>query len=352
MPREKRKRERTLLEAVSRSDSADNVMIIITKNPLAVKQKDRRGEYPLHKVCRDAQYDTVIMKLIDLFPDALQQRNKDGDYPLHIACSSHGHSEEVILKLIELFPAAASKCRECYNEFPLRLACENLPSSVTVIRKLVDMHPWALREADSWSWYPIHYTIAANANQSLDVAILLMEADPSVLQQTDKDGRTLLHFACWRDKIAIVEYLLQRSPINARDKSRKTALHYACLHGTDTMVQILLQRPDINANATDRFQNTALHYIMRNDSATTQDNPLALFQVLLHHPLIRIDQTNDENETPLDVVRKKVCELKSLDDNDDKKRTLPFYIEIIRLLDEEFPFRRRYRSYEYLIRQW
>jgi hypothetical protein len=45
-------------------------------------------------------------KMFDMFPDAVQQKDKCGCFPLHYACL-YNKFETVKLKLIDMFPDAA-----------------------------------------------------------------------------------------------------------------------------------------------------------------------------------------------------------------------------------------------------
>ena len=69
------------------------------------------------------------------------------------------------------------------------------------------------------------------------------------LEQTDRDGRTLLINAVNYERISIVEYLLEKKVnINVADKMGFTALHFAVQNGNVDIIEMLLENgADVNA---------------------------------------------------------------------------------------------------------
>lgn len=74
----------SLLESIFSEKSVNAVLLLIERDPTQVRRRSN-GNYPLHAACWHAQYETVILKLIELFPQAAKEKNSYGDYPLHIA---------------------------------------------------------------------------------------------------------------------------------------------------------------------------------------------------------------------------------------------------------------------------
>lgn len=157
----------------------NEILELIESAPMTVIQiQDERGDYLLHIAIRDcSDYDTVILKLINLYPISVQHINDDGCLPLHIACFSTVYrkyhslkvSENVLMKLIDIYPEAASiecnynneyrpkRCVYYFSKgsFALHLACQFIQSK-KVIQKLIEINPMALQVRSKIGHYPIH----------------------------------------------------------------------------------------------------------------------------------------------------------------------------------------------------
>lgn len=96
------------------------------------------------------------------------------------------------------------------------------------------------------------------------------------LEQTDRDGRTLLLNAAFYNRPQIAEYLLERGcNVNAQDSSGFTPLHAAVQSDSLPMVQLLL-RHGADINAADTYGNPPL--LRLSPSA-----PAELLELLLAH---------------------------------------------------------------------
>ena len=73
---------------------------------------------------------------------------------------------------------------------------------------------------------------------------LIDSSDKKVLNQVDKEGRTGLHFACQRERLDVVQYLVDQMDnkqmnINVTNNNGYNALHFAIDHGE--IRKVLLQ---------------------------------------------------------------------------------------------------------------
>lgn len=83
------------------------------------------------------------------------------------------------------------------------------------------------------------------------------------INETDGNGRTVLHIAARVGNMDIVEYLLGIASIaasfNAEDERGQTPLHLACENGHVDVVKRLLSDPSIGVNVRDKMRRTPLH---------------------------------------------------------------------------------------------
>jgi ankyrin repeat protein len=61
------------------------IQLLLETYPMALKQKDKDGRYPLHLACKHKQWEAVIKFLVDKYPVAIQREGKRGYYPLEWA---------------------------------------------------------------------------------------------------------------------------------------------------------------------------------------------------------------------------------------------------------------------------
>ena len=81
-------------------------------------------------------------------------------------------------------------------------------------------------------------------------AIRLLKADPSLIQACDREGRTPLHLAAWKNDSEMVAWLLKRrAPVHKKDPTELTPLDYAAL-SVDAL-------PHPGNDAAQRFPQTA-----------------------------------------------------------------------------------------------
>lgn len=346
-----------LLRAILNGQEVESILTMIDHDPAAVRCQGTYGDYPLHVACcyqkdeENQQFERVIMKLLDIFPHAARKKNNEGNYALQIACRN-GKSKDVILQLIKIFPKAVANKSSYFDMYALHLACVYL-KSVAVIKKLVAIYPAALHYKNSFhSMYPIHHAI--ENDQSLEVIKLFVNTDPSILQQIGEYDRTPFHYACCKNMISVVQYLLPYAfpylQINAKDRCGDTPLHDTCRCGYIEIVEMLLQHPDIHVNVTNDIGNTPLHVTVRGYSNSVHDC-LDVVRLLLQHPSMNnnaINDANDNNETSMDIINHRILEL--ADSNYyNKDLLLPYYIDIKRLL-EDFSTQRKWQAYECMFR--
>lgn len=86
-----------------------------------------------------------------------------------------------------------------------------------------------------------------------------IEADRSLINKVNKDGRSVLHAACYQGDLSMILYLLDIGYIvNNKDKLGTIPLHVAAVRGHVGVVRELLRR-GANLNEQDNYGMTPLH---------------------------------------------------------------------------------------------
>lgn len=146
---------------------------------------------------------------------------------------------------------------------------------------------------------------------------------------------------------------MQRSDllINIRGKYGCTPLHYVCFFQCDTIVEILLQHPDVDVNAIDDSNETPLHKTLTSSYISDSSIYVRIIQKLLEHSFILIDQKNNDDKTPLDLMKDRVNRIL---ENKNERTSLQndevsCFTKIIHLFDE-FPIKKRWQAYCYHVK--
>jgi len=152
---------------------------------------------------------------------------------------------------------------------------------------------------------------------------LLMEADPTVVNQQNADGATPLMIACsdrsanHQDKAEVIGCILKHcANMNQRDWKMQSALHYACISGDQSVVELLLKH-EINPFVFDSNGMSPLHiaadqgelamvtticeYCIAHRSGTTWslgDDPCTEWKSTI--PIV--DHTDNRGRTPLHLA--------------------------------------------------
>jgi Ankyrin repeats (3 copies) len=267
---------------------------------------NKYGDYLLHAAVRDNTGDTFY-HIIKMYPMAVRYKNRLGEYPLHVACLSY-FNKEIVLKLIELFPQAVKERIIMIVIHYIVLAGNRkwllwnwLKSShkrrfnllgwfINIV--ITDYHSMPIQHVNpqwsskDWSvlihrlykkeilivvilsiaWCPI--TLFEGMIETLR---LIIDSDPLALQRQTSCGKSPLNIPSeshWG--VDMVECILSSSTAtksisNQRDMCGMTPLHYACYHRGDEIVEKLLQHPSIDVNATDDLDDTPLHKLFYQD---------------------------------------------------------------------------------------
>ena len=132
---------------------------------------------------------------------------------------------------------------------------------------------------------------------------LLLEANVSTAYQPDNKGLYPIHVAASSNDLDTVKALLKRCPECAtlRDVKGRTFLHVAAAKDTVDVVHHVCTTPELFfiLNAQDKNGDTALHRAVHAGNIYVAD-------ILLAHPGVRADLSNDAAMTPADLSLTKI----------------------------------------------
>ncbi|KAL9411276.1 hypothetical protein AB3S75_044966 [Citrus x aurantiifolia] len=166
-----------------------------------------------------------VEQILDLCPSLLFQANAKGDSPLHLAAKK-GHAAIV--------------------EFLIGFA--NRQSTARQILEMTN------EEQNT----PLHEAVGL---RSVDVAKILIEADPDVPYSANRNSETPLYMAAANGSVKIVAKILQKCPSPAHEgPDVKTALHAAVYtYPTGVIKQLLGKKGGLTA-VRDKYGWTPLHH--------------------------------------------------------------------------------------------
>jgi len=266
----------------------------------------------------------IIQYLADQWPEAVRWKY----LPLHLACRTAGIPLETISYLIQLWPESI-QVRDCWGYLPLHKACcNNNRQNADLIAFLIDKWPQAVREAcPQTDALPLHLVCKAqqDAQVSLEVLKLLVEAWPDALLVQDQNGFLPLHYVCRNGKMTsnteglqpsleTIKLLVEPRPecLQIQTKLGMLPLHWACfdlITSTDVICYLVESYPKA-AFVQDKKGRLPLHLAC---AQTRSDPPLAAIQCLVQAwpESVHIPQGEDNSDADSDYF--------SEDDSDDER---------------------------------
>ena len=168
---------------------------------------------------------------------------------------------------------------------------------------------------------------------SLDVLKVLLEYKPDALKLKNRGGDTLLHTACFNDKVEVVQFLLQphlNVELNVTNKFACSPLHYACEENRIQVVELLLMQPGIDVNVRHKYGDTPLHKACRN-------NHVKVVSMLIKQKNIDVNIRNKNKQYADDLTEdrnikrmiNKITQTKPRDQDKEWQSTLTFNFIVI-----------------------
>ena len=151
----------------------------------------------------------------------------------------------------------------------------------------------ALNDADTafhWAVWGIKF----------DAASMLYELQPDLVNKTDSEGDTALHWACLNSRCGIVKKLIQNFNADTEVISSQVGigaapLHIAATQGDLDICKFLIDNCDVQVNVKDSNGDTPLHLAVSFEH-------LSVVTYLLQSKLVDPLLLNNNNQTPLDVA--------------------------------------------------
>ena len=206
-------------------------------NRMAIDSKDDNGRTPLYIAVMKDRYD-VAKILIQMGAD-ISLSDLKGWTPLHVACKN-GHTGNV--KLLVFHGADINRVTTIRRHSPLHLAIEGefIKIIQVLLEEKVDV---MLKDHDQYT--PLH---AACSTGNVFIVKLLLEhgADAKCIHQ--ESGSSSLHKAVCSGSLELVEFLLSQCKseeskkiVNLSDKNGWSPLHFACQNGKHHIATCLLK---------------------------------------------------------------------------------------------------------------
>ncbi|KAG7317234.1 hypothetical protein KOW79_019532 [Hemibagrus wyckioides] len=258
----------------------DEVVFALMEAGASATEEDLEGMTAIHLAARHGHLK-ILEDLKGSVPLMINS-SKTGETALHVAASSG--QVDIVREILTEVPATVCSQRPNTDvtrkgkeiEFgytPLHLAAKS--GHENMVRLLLNS-PQVQTEARTSIKYSTPLHLAAESGHTAVVGLLLNKSS-SLLNETDKQGRTCLHLASDGGHIATVKVLLcQGADINHKDKDGLTALHYAAKAGWLEVVKFMVERGAL-VQAECAKGRTAVQY-------AAELNHLTILSFLLRQP--------------------------------------------------------------------
>jgi len=187
------------------------------------------GNLPIHKAIENRCQFQIIEKLIQTWPESLQQRNNNRKLPLRIACmcqSSYKSMQIIILT----YPDGLS-VRYIDTQLPLHDAVARYPPLHSrIIQMMVERNEEGVHETTYYGQNVLHISLKVTNVPQCMLYYLGNIICNKAYQETEENGMTPLHLACWHQNRDIVIYVLGKynNAITLHDTNRNLPFHLAC----------------------------------------------------------------------------------------------------------------------------
>ncbi|XP_045173674.2 putative ankyrin repeat protein RF_0381 [Mercenaria mercenaria] len=258
------KYNRTPLHEAAFRGSSGKVFALLS-NHAEVNAEDVNKATALHyAVARSGDVDVSFVEaLIEAGADVNKQ-NIFLQTPLAIACKQHQFMRNIITILLKAGADPVIQANDGNTALHVLFFGTNLfePNlSVDVVEELVGANKKCLETINLYCELPLHGALSKRRNEK--IALRLLTYDAVMSESTDNLGRTILHLACEKDYLSIIEkYVENPTVINATDCLGRSTLHYSCMHSEDgNSVKLIFQSKTFRVcGLVDCFGYTAYQY--------------------------------------------------------------------------------------------
>jgi len=247
-----------------------------------VNVQDNNKDTPVHLAFgrfdpRDGGKITVLMYLLSQKGVNVNTKGQCGDTLLHYACKKINDLSLDIFKLLIETLGGDINVQSNSNNTPLRKA---------------------FRHFNLYDGY--------SEDDNIDILIYLLTQKNLNVNIQDKNGHSLLHYACKKINILplnVFQHLIETlgGDVNLQNDDKDTPIHraFACFNprygGKIIVLMYLLGHENVNANIRDKYGDNLLHYACREINLL----PLEIFKCLIETHGADVNAQNDGKDTPL-----------------------------------------------------
>jgi len=170
--------------------TVDNVATLFKKYPKAAKMPDCRGDTPIHSAAYRCTPIHIIKMFVDRYPEGLEIQNRLGYTPLH------GMDLKRLDTMVKAYPWLVAKNK--YGALPYERCGQHAPLhevvkmnlSTLVVKLIIQAFPESCLLRDESGMTALHHACASNAAIWFENVIILLEANASILNLEDNEGKT------------------------------------------------------------------------------------------------------------------------------------------------------------------
>ena len=244
-----------LLHLSSRNGWLDITIKLIEQYVLDPKVRDDKGNTILHYAAAGNQFK-IVKYLTSRFQKMtnealLHTTNVHATSPLHILAANG--SLDIMKYLIEHYHWNTKE-----TDIRGRTVLHHAAKHIDIVKYLITECNCDPMVTDKNGKTVLHYAVEQNSLNVVECLVLSGKCDP--ILAANKYGNTVLFFGAVNELFDIMKYLIHNHECNlmATDKNGKTVLHYAVEH-IDT-VKYLINECNCDPMVTDKNGKTFLHY--------------------------------------------------------------------------------------------
>ena len=263
---------------------------------------------PIHIASTNSHIDNlleIILYLLKSEPTSIWLRDSADKTILALTCGN-GKPDKAIFQLIyNSWPEALRLGGDDHGQLPIHKLCDNKDlddtASLDILRFMLEIDPNLPMEMDRDDYLPVHYAVT---RKSTAFGKILIDAHPQSLRIELSDGLPI-HIACFYgerdDTVDTIQYMLELDPelIHAEDSGGWLPIHCAAMNGTTKSIELLLKLdPDAASKEINNgSRRLPLHLACKwSDLSTVQ----ALYDAYPEAILAR----DSGGDTPLDIASK------------------------------------------------
>lgn len=212
---------------------------LLKKEDVQIDKQDQNGDTCLHRACFDGELD-VVRFLIEKFKANVGVKNKNNFTAFYVA---HVQNHTNITSYLYNNIGCKDEVQTAFYEDILRNVFKNFNE----------------KDSNKLLTIALHEAIANNHPQYVE-KLMQNKANANAILEGDSTKFTMLHFACEKGNVQIVNTLLKYGGLtDLGDANGNTALHVACGNNKKDIAEVLLNKNPRLLNTQNNLGSTALH---------------------------------------------------------------------------------------------